>query len=147
MTSSNDAEKHDTRELARKFAACPTPQLANKFLQERWHCSRSTVDRIRRAHGHRSDGPADVIHSLIYSPCLSGRASRILWQLGHWDPRMIGKSCLLHCCPLRTSNCSTGQLVVAIPKRSGGAHAQEKDLVSAWGDGGYSDRRSKSLPG
>ena len=92
MTSSHEAKGHDTRELARKFATFPTPQLANTNLQERWHCSRSTVDRIRRAHGHRSDGPADshpVVDLLTVLEWESVTDPVATWALGSDEDRKI----------------------------------------------------------
>lgn len=59
MNNTDPEHNYDTQDLARKLETCPTPQLAIRNISERWHCSRSTVVRFRRAHGLRSDGPAD----------------------------------------------------------------------------------------
>lgn len=48
MNKTEQARNYDTRGLARKLETCPTPQYAITNIQDRWHCSRSTVNRFRK---------------------------------------------------------------------------------------------------
>lgn len=52
MNDIGQLHPYGTRELGRKLEACP-----NVNLQNRWRCSRSTVDRIMKAYALRSVGP------------------------------------------------------------------------------------------
>ena len=92
MSKTSQVRHHDTRELARKLAAYPTPLFANVDLQERWHCSRSTVDRIRKAHGLRSDGPEDShpVYDLLAILKFEGMSDPLVaWALGTDDDRKV----------------------------------------------------------
>ena len=86
MNDQSDLQHSETRDIARKLGAYPTPLLAIEDLRRRWHCSRSNVDRFRKAHGLTSDVPSDE-HPLfnllkllgidgMAAPCASGRSER-----------------------------------------------------------------------
>ncbi|MEI4235497.1 hypothetical protein [Roseovarius sp. D22-M7] len=92
MSDTGQAHHYNAREPARKLGAYPTPLLANADLQNRWHCSRSTVDRIRKVYGLRNDVPEcghplfDLLNVLkienISIPLLA-------WALGTDDDREV----------------------------------------------------------
>lgn len=57
MSTTRQNPSGDARQIAEALERCPSPWLRNADLQGRWHCSRASVDRIRKEHGLRSDGP------------------------------------------------------------------------------------------
>jgi|AntRauTorckE5430_2_1112549.scaffolds.fasta_scaffold31562_1 hypothetical protein len=92
MNDRSQLKDCDTREIARALYAYPTPQLANTNLQDRWHCSRSTVDRIRKAHELRSDGPSDShpVFDLLIILKVEGMLSPLVaWTMGTDEDRKI----------------------------------------------------------
>lgn len=92
MSDTEQAHHHDTRELARKLDTCPTPLLTITDLQERWNCSRSTVNRIRKRLGLSSDGPADghPVFDLLKILALEGIADPlVIWALGTDEDRKL----------------------------------------------------------
>lgn len=92
MKDTGQEQHYTTSELARMFDACPTPLLANADLQKRWQCSRSTVDRIRKVHGLRSDGPegGHPLFDLLPILELEGMPDPLrTWVLGTDEDRQV----------------------------------------------------------
>lgn len=102
--------------LARRLEGRPTPLLANVDFQEPWHFSRSTIDRIRKAHGLRSDAPADAYLAvdLLKILALKSISDRLAaWTLG------TGEYWKVLTAPLLTMND-----LKALDRPIGGHHAQ-----------------------
>ncbi|MCA1733134.1 MAG: hypothetical protein LC732_05970 [Acidobacteria bacterium] len=92
MNDKAQVHHHDTRELARKFNAYPTPLLKIANLRKRWDCSRSAVDRFRKEFGLRSDGPEDghPLFDLLSILKLEDVSDPLLaWALGTADDRKV----------------------------------------------------------
>jgi len=106
-----ELDGYDTREIARALAAYPTPLLANSELQDRWHCSRSTVDRIRKAHDLRSDGPSDshpVFDLLIILEFEGMLSPLVAWTMGTNEDRKVLTAPLLSIDDLKLLDRTTG---------------------------------------
>jgi hypothetical protein len=98
MNNTDQANNFDTCDLARMLQIYPSPLLTNIDLQERWHCSRSTVDRTRKARGLRSDGPTDghpVFDLLAILEVENMPDPLAAWALGTHDDRTILSAPLL----------------------------------------------------
>lgn len=111
MNDTPQVHHDDTREISRKLEAHPTPLLANADLQKRWHCSRSTVDRIRKAHGLLSDGPEDghPRFDLVNILKLENISDPLLaWALGTDDDRKVLAADLLSIDDLKRLDRSIG---------------------------------------
>tara|TARA_R110002049_G_C9177600_1_gene563040 strand:- start:22301 stop:22768 length:468 start_codon:yes stop_codon:yes gene_type:complete len=111
MNDRSQLDKYDTQEIARALDAYPTPLLANVDLQNRWHCSRSTVDRIRKAHDLRSDGPSDSHPSfdLLIILELEGMPDPLVaWAMGTYEDRKILTAPLLSIDDLRLLDRTAG---------------------------------------